>query len=160
MDGRDDTAIARGLPRAGGSDRVRQCGGGGSLVGMAHGAARTARTPPRGAAGDDRAVRSGLGERLRPTLRVLRPARRRREARRRALQRNRLRRSLSPLSTFSWSTPRRTLDGTIRIDGDAAVPVTFARTSPRPWFTTMSRFMAPDARAWSPATPTFIARLV
>src|SRR5438128_1027995 len=55
---------------------------------------------------------------------------------------------------------RTIADGSTLMEGEAAVPVTLAVTSPRPWLTTMSRFMRPLAGLYSPATATLMTRLV
>src|SRR5207253_2355102 len=63
-------------------------------------------------------------------------------------------------SNYFLSRSRTRAEGSTRTDGEAAVPVTLAVTSPRPWFTTMSRAIRPLASAYSPATATFMTRLV
>src|SRR5207253_5818291 len=152
VDGRDDAPVPGGLPRAPRTGGLRPSRGGGSLRRVAAPREGEARDLPGTARRPGRAPPRDARPRLRAAVHVLRRADRGRQARRRPPQRKRLRSSLSPRS-------RVFVDGATLIEGDAGVPVTFALTSPRPWLTTMSRFMRPLASRYSPATATFMIRL-
>src|SRR5437867_493559 len=130
-------ARARGLH----GDRDR-----GSIRRMARDRAPTARAAPGPSAARRGAIRPPALRGVRPAPRVLREADRNGQARWRTLhrypmivdrartdqRRKRFRRSCRPPSTFSRSTCPASEDGSMRTDGDAAFPLTFARTSPRP----------------------------
>src|SRR5437870_6666404 len=88
-----------------------------------------ARDLPGDGHGHRRAPGRGARPRVRAALCVLRRAGRGRQARRRSPQRKRLRSSRSPVSSVF-------VVGATLMEGDAAVPVTFAVTTPRPWLTT------------------------
>src|SRR5205814_8033387 len=160
VDGGDRPAVAAVLPRAARPGGLHRDRGRGALRRVAADPPAPAGDVPRAARGHGGAARRRPCPRVGAALRLLRRPRRGGQARGRALQRNRLSRSFNPLSTFFLSRSRTRAEGSTRTDGAAAVPVTLAVTSPRPWFTTMSRAIRPLASAYSPATATFMTRLV